>query len=217
MLGLQPGAPLRTILCLGAHSDDIEIGCGGALLRLIAEHPDAHVWWVVLSGDAQRAREARASARDYLRGARHSVVIESYRDGFFPQQTEAIKERFEALKRELAAAGTPDLIFTHRRDDAHQDHRTVSQLTWNTFRDHLILEYEIPKWDGDLRTPNLYVRVDKAIAAKKVRLLMKHFGTQRNKHWFTPDTFNALLRLRGLECASPSGFAEGFHAYKVAV
>lgn len=212
MLGFVADRPVKSVLCVGAHSDDIEIGCGGALLQLARSYPQAHFSWVVLSGSPQRAREARASAAAFMRGCNYTLSCDTFRDGYFPFQGEALKERFETLK-----PITPDIVFTHRREDAHQDHRQVAQLTWNTFRDHCILEYEIPKWDGDLRTPNVYVRLDKAVAARKTRLLMRHFGTQRNKHWFTPDTFLGLLRLRGLECASPSGFAEGFHGYKIAL
>ena len=212
MLGFVADRPVKSVLCIGAHSDDIEIGCGGALLHLARSFPQAHFHWVVLSGSPLRAREARASAAAFMRGHHFTLTCATFRDGYFPFQGEALKEHFETLK-----PIKPDIIFTHRREDAHQDHRQVAQLTWNTFRDHCILEYEIPKWDGDLRTPNVYVRLDKAIAAKKTRLLIKHFGTQRNKHWFTPDTFLGLLRLRGLECASPSGFAEGFHGYKIAL
>jgi LmbE family N-acetylglucosaminyl deacetylase len=211
VLGFLPsGGALRQLLCIGAHSDDIEIGCGAMLLQLIEHYPDMQVTWLVLSGDAARAAEARASAQAFL-GDRHSVLTESFRDGFFPYHGEALKERFEALKQRVQ----PDLILTHRSDDAHQDHRTAAQLTWNTFRNHAILEYEIPKWDGDLLTPNAYVPVSRAHAELKTTLLMKHFGSQRNKHWFTADTFLALMRIRGLECASPSGLAEGFHARKL--
>ncbi len=207
----HPGHAVRTVLCLGAHSDDIEIGCGGAVLHLTERFPDAEFVWAVFSGDATRAREARASAGDWLRRTRRRVLLETFRDGFFPFQGAAIKERFEQLKVEVQ----PDLIFTHRLDDAHQDHRTLAQLTWNTFRNHTILHYEIPKFDGDLGTPNVYVPVSRAQAARKTRLLQKHFATQRNKHWFTAETFMSLLRLRGLECASPTGLAEGFYARKL--
>jgi LmbE family N-acetylglucosaminyl deacetylase len=199
------------ILCLGAHSDDIEIGCGGALLTLLKRHPDTHVDWVVFSGNAARAAEARRSAAAWLRGVSHSLSLFTFRDGFFPSEIGAIKEAFEALK----AGPAPGLIFTHRREDAHQDHRTLAQLSWNTWRNHTILEYEIPKWDGDLRTPNVYVPVDRAHVKRKTTLLMRHFGTQRNKHWFAPETFEGLMRIRGLECASPSGYAEGFHGPKL--
>jgi LmbE family N-acetylglucosaminyl deacetylase len=213
MIGLNPAQPPQTILCIGAHSDDIEIGCGATLLQLIKRYPHARFVWMVLSGDDARAREATASARAYLRGVDHQLILERFRDGFFPYQGEAIKTRFEALKTEVQ----PDLIFTHRHDDAHQDHRTLAQFTWNTFRNHLIFEYEIPKWDGDLQTPNVYVPLEAALVKRKTALLIKHFGTQRNKHWFSADTFTSLLRIRGLECASPSGFAEGFFGRKLAL
>ncbi len=211
MNALTPASPPSLILLLGAHSDDIEIGCGGAVLHLARRYPAARIVWAVFSGDVQRAREARRSAADFTRGRAALIVTESFRDGFFPAQFEQLKTRFELLKAEVQ----PDLIFTHRGDDAHQDHRAISQLTWNTFRNHMILEYEIPKWDGDLGTPNIFVPVNKQDAQKKTRLLMKHFGTQRSKHWFTADTFAALMRIRGLECASPSGLAEGFYGRKL--
>jgi LmbE family N-acetylglucosaminyl deacetylase len=200
------------ILAIGAHSDDIEIGCGGALLQLLAEHPGSAVHWVVLSGGGTRADEARASARDWLSAVvDRQIVVERFRDSFFPHEGAAIKEFFETLK----GAPTPDLIFTHRRDDAHQDHRVVAELTWNTFRDHLICEYEIPKYDGDLGQPNVFIRVSEANAHRKVDGLLRHFTTQRAKHWFTDDLFLGLMRLRGMEANSPSRYAEGFYCRKV--
>jgi LmbE family N-acetylglucosaminyl deacetylase len=202
---------LKTVLCLGAHSDDIEIGCGGTILRLTQANPLLKVHWVVFSGNSRRANEARLSAESFLYLAKSkSIQLENFRDSFFPQQSEQIKETFEKLK-----SFSPDLILTHRRDDAHQDHRVISQLTWNTWRDHLILEYEIPKWDGDLRTPNVYFQLDQKIAVRKTTLLMKHFGSQRNKHWFDRETFMGLMRLRGLECNQR--YAEGFFGYKLAI
>ncbi len=205
--------PLR-VLAIGAHADDIEIGCGGSLLRLIEEHPGCAVRWVVLSGSEDRAEEARASAAEMLAGAgRAEVMVESFRDGFFPYQGEAIKEAFERLKGDFA----PDCIFTHRRDDAHQDHRLVAELTWNTFRDHLIFEYEIPKYDGDLGNPTVFIGVGEAHARRKVELLLRHFATQRTKHWFTADLFLGLLRLRGMEANAPTAYAEGFYCRKVAI
>jgi LmbE family N-acetylglucosaminyl deacetylase len=215
LLRLRPdadaGRPLA-ILCLGAHSDDIEIGCGGTLLSLLKRHPGSQVAWMVLGAAGTRADEARASAAAFLAqaGAR-SVSVHAFRDGFFPSHFVEIKEAFERLKSEV----DPDLILTHARTDRHQDHRTVSDLTWNTFRRHLILEYEIPKYDGDLGQPNCYVPLSRDEAEAKVDLLMAHFGTQRQRSWFTPDTFWALLRLRGIEAASPSGFAEGHYAHKL--
>ncbi len=205
-----PFAP-KTVLCLGAHSDDIEIGCGATLLALTAAQPDISVHWVVFSANERRAAEARAAAARILADAgEHHIVIESFRDGYFPWDGPAIKERFEALKGTVA----PDLIFTHYRGDRHQDHRTISELTWNTFRHHLILEYEIPKYDGDLGVPNCYVPVTGEQQKSKVDTLMECFASQHDHAWFSPDTFNGLLRIRGIECASPSGYAEAFHAHK---
>lgn len=205
---------LNHILCLGAHSDDIEIGCGGTLLRLLAENPDVQVTWVVFSSTPAREAEAKASAADFLAATKHQrIIIHRFRDAFFPYDGPAIKEAFEVLK----ADSSPDLIFTHCRHDLHQDHRVLNELTWNTFRDHLIWEYEIPKYDGDLATPNLYVHLDKTTCERKAELLMRHFATQSNKHWFTSETFLGLLRLRGIESRSPLGYAEGFYSRKAVV
>lgn len=209
MLGLT--ASPRTILCLGAHSDDIEIGCGGAMLALTAARPDTVVHWVVFSASERRAAEARAAAdRILARAGERRVAIESFRDGFFPWDGPAIKERFEAIRR----AVDPDLVFTHYRDDRHQDHRMISDLTWNTFRSHLVLEYEIPKYDGDMGRPNCYVPLGEAQRRDKVETLMECFASQHDHAWFTPETFNGLMRLRGMECAAPNGYAEAFHARK---
>jgi LmbE family N-acetylglucosaminyl deacetylase len=202
--------PLR-ILCLGAHADDIEIGCGGTLLHLAESHAPVRADWVVFSGTAVRAREARASARRLLGRSLGRLETKRFRDGFFPYQAARIKEEFERLKRRRA----PDLVFCPWRDDAHQDHRLLAELTWNTFRDHLILEYEIPKWDGDLGSPNCYVRIPDDLADLKVRSICETFATQRTKAWFTPDTFRALMRLRGVE--SNAQYAEAFHARKLAL
>ena len=212
-LALPAGADgLRRILCLGAHSDDIEIGCGGTILRLLAEHPALEVQWVVLSGNERRAAEARCAASLFLADAVSPAVrVCSFRDGFFPYIGGEIKELFEELK----AGPTPDLVFTHYGRDLHQDHRVVSELTWNTFRDHVILEYEIPKYDGGLGSPNVFVPLDDEVRARKVEYLMRAFGTQRDKRWFTADTFQGLMRLRGVECASPVGSAEAFFARKL--
>lgn len=211
-LSLPPGRDLR-ILCLGAHSDDIEIGCGGTLHRLLTELPRVHVRWVVLSGDDKRASEARRSAERLLRGAACAeVVVERFRDGFFPYAGGEIKDFFETLR---AGPEPPaDIIFTHHGRDSHQDHRVVSELTWNTFRDHFILEYEIPKYDGGLRTPNFYVPMDPDARHAKLGVLMDVFASQRDKRWFSEATFDGLMRLYGVECASPTGYAEGFHARK---
>ena len=202
---------LRSVLCLGAHADDIEIGCGGALLRLLSQHPQLEVQWVIFSGHQGRVAEARASAARYLQGHTHQVTVHAFRDSFFPYQAEAIKEVFHGLSR----ACQPDVIFTHRRDDAHQDHRVLAELTWCAFRNHVVLEYEIPKYEGDLGNPNVYFSLDRELAERKVRWLYEAFPTQTEKPWFTEDTFWALLRLRGLEANSPGLYAEGFYARKL--
>jgi LmbE family N-acetylglucosaminyl deacetylase len=210
-IGREPGDGLR-VLCLGAHGDDIELGCGGTMLRLAAEHPGLSVCWVVLSASGPRRGEAVASAAEFLRGAAETrVVVKEFRDGFFPYVGGEIKGYFEQLKREV----DPDLILTHCRHDLHQDHRLVCELTWNTFRDHLILEYEIAKYDGDLGSPNLFVDLDEAFCHKKGQLLRRHFGSQRDKDWFAEDTFLALARLRGVESRAPSRYAEAFYCRKV--
>ena len=209
---ISPTAKFLHILCLGAHSDDIEIGCGGSILRLIQEHPGVHITWVVFSATPERNIEAEASAAAFLEGVQDKrVAIHHFRDVFFPYDAPAIKEVFEQLK----VNESPDLIFTHCRHDMHQDHRVLCDLTWNTFRDHLILEYEIPKYDGDLSTPNLYTHLEKATAMRKSDLLMRHFATQSNKHWFSPETFLGLMRLRGVEARAPHGYAEGFYCRKL--
>jgi len=200
------------ILCLGAHSDDIEIGCGGTLLKLQAEHPDVTFHWVVFSADERRACEARRSVGLFLKPtARREVVVHGFRDGFFPSVWGEIKEHFEALKTQVA----PDLVFTHYRGDRHQDHRVVSDLTWNTFRDHLILEYEVPKYDGDLASPNCYVPLDETTCRTKVDYVLSAFESQRGKRWFTSETVRGLMRIRGVEAAAPGGYAEGFYAHKL--
>jgi LmbE family N-acetylglucosaminyl deacetylase len=211
-LQLPPtGGRALEVLVVGAHADDIEIGCGGTVLQLAASGFPLHVTWVVLAAHGVREREAAASAAAFLKDVeRTAVVLKAFRDGFFPWAGAEVKEVFEDLKRQVA----PDLVIVPRRDDAHQDHRLVAELTWNTFRDHLVLEYEIPKYDGDLGRPNLFVPLSAALCERKVELLLEQFPSQRDRRWFTPDTFWALLRLRGVECNSPSGFAEGFHSRK---
>jgi LmbE family N-acetylglucosaminyl deacetylase len=205
------GAPPR-LLAVGAHADDIEIGCGATILRLVAEHPGLSVDWLVLSGHGDRAGEAADSAAAFLAGAGATrVMVEGFRDGFFPYDGGAVKERFERLKAEVA----PDLVLTHRLEDRHQDHRLVAELTWNTFRDHLILEYEIPKYEGDLGRPNLYVPVGHEHGERKVELLRKCFPSQAGRSWFSDDTFWATLRLRGIECNAPGRYAEAFQARKL--
>lgn len=211
-LQLAAAGERLTVLCLGAHSDDIEIGVGATLLTMIARGIRLEVLWCVLSGAGERQQEARASAADFLSGAaRADVEVMGFKDGFFPEQGEAIKTWFEGLKVRI----NPDLILTHRRDDAHQDHRKVCGLTWNTFRDHCILEYEIPKWDGDLGQPNLYMPVSAAVLKRKIELLNTHFGSQRSKLWFDSETFLGLARLRGMECRAADHYAEAFSARKL--
>ena len=207
----KPGDRL-SVLCLGAHSDDIEIGAGGTLLSILERGIRLDVHWCVLSGGAEREREARASAADFLSAAQSTQIeVMAFEDGFFPEQGKAIKSWFEDLKKRV----DPSLIFTHRREDAHQDHRHVNRLTWNTFRDHCILEYEIPKWDGDMGQPNLYVPISANALTRKIDLLIAHFGTQRSKGWFDPETFLGLARLRGMECRAPERYAEAFFGRKL--
>ena len=216
MLGLdlpgQPDEPLR-VLALGCHADDIEIGAGGLLLRLQETRPRLEVHWVVLSAHGARRDEARASAEDLLdRAASLQVDLHGFRDGHFPYLGGDVKDVFEGLKHEAVA---PDLILTHHRHDLHQDHRLVCELTWNTFRSHLVLEYEIPKYDGDLGRPNVFVTVSEEHCRRKVGVLMEHFGTQRDKHWFNPELFLGLMRVRGMESRSATGYAEAFHGRKL--
>jgi LmbE family N-acetylglucosaminyl deacetylase len=208
-LNLGRGAKL-SVLALGAHSDDIEIGAGGTLLSWIASGAKLHVDWCVLSAPGEREREARDSAAAFLEGARSAIRLGQFRDGYFPAERAGVKDWVEGLK-ELK----PDVIITHARDDAHQDHRLICELAWNTFRDHLILEFEIPKWDGDLGQPNLYVPLPDEILERKIELLDAHFGTQRSKAWFDAETFRGLARLRGVECRSR--YAEAFFARKMAL
>jgi LmbE family N-acetylglucosaminyl deacetylase len=209
-----PGAERRSlrVLCLGAHADDIEIGCGGTLLELLGQYPGSACRWVVFSASGEREQEARTSAARFLtEAAEHRVDTHQVSDGHFPVSLAQIKQVLEDVKREYVA----DLIFTHYRDDRHQDHRTISDATWQTYRDHLILEYEIPKYDGDLGQPNCFVPLSPATRKRKLEYLLEGFPSQRSKRWFTEDTFLALLRLRGIECAAPSGYAEGFYARKL--
>lgn len=210
----RPGNGSFQILCLGAHCDDIEIGCGATLLKLLREMPEVSVEWVVFSSTPRRAGEARASAAKFLRrAARKTVQIHAFRDGFFPYDGGRIKEVFELLKGNVS----PDLIFCSHRGDLHQDHALVAELARNTWRNHLILEYEIPKYDGDLGRPNCFVPVSKDLARRKARHILASFASQRDRHWFDEETFMAMMRLRGLECRSPSGYAEAFYAYKMIV
>ena len=203
---------LGSVLCLGAHADDIEIGCGGTLCKWMEQHPGLSVHWVVFSATEPRSAEARQSAERFLESADESSVrVLDFRDSFFPYQAEAIKEAVHAIAAEVS----PDLIFTHRPDDAHQDHRVVSELTWCAFRNHAILEYEIPKYEGDLGRPNVLVELSAQHAQQKVDHLMSAFPSQANKPWYDEETFRSILRLRGLECHSASRYAEGFYARKI--
>jgi LmbE family N-acetylglucosaminyl deacetylase len=202
---------LRRILALGAHSDDIEIGVGGTLLSLIEANPELEIYWVVFSASRMRYGEALDSAGEYLAPLKDpQIEIKSYRESYFPVQWEEIKGYLEEIKKEFE----PDLVFTHYREDRHQDHRVLSDLAWNTFRHHLILEYEIPKYDGDLGHPNFFFSLAERIASRKIELLLKHFKSQAtSKHWFSSDSFSALARIRGIESASP--LAEAFYARKI--
>jgi LmbE family N-acetylglucosaminyl deacetylase len=204
----------RKILCLGAHCDDIEIGCGGTILRWLQEDAGLEFYWVVLSSNRERKKEASKSADIFLKGARKKkILIESFRDGFFPYRGAEIKEYFEALKKRVS----PDIVLTHYREDRHQDHRLVSDLTWNTFRRELILEYEIPKYDGDLGQPNFFVHLNELVCRKKIQNILDIFKTQTEKHWLTEDTLRALLRLRGVESHAPEKYAEAFYCRKMTV
>jgi LmbE family N-acetylglucosaminyl deacetylase len=215
LIPLSLGGGARTpnrILCLGAHCDDIEIGCGGTLLRWLEERPDLDVRWAVFSSDARRAAETRASARRFLgREPDKCVTVHEFRDGFLPNHWAEVKQEFERLKAEFA----PDVIFTHYRSDLHQDHRLVSELTWNTYRGPLILEYEIPKWDGDLGSPNTFVPLSERHVQGKIDILLAEYGTQKGRSWFEAETFRSLLRLRGMEVAAPERYAEAFYARKL--
>jgi LmbE family N-acetylglucosaminyl deacetylase len=213
-LQLAAAGDQLSVLCLGAHSDDIEIGVGATLLSIIARGVRLDVQWCVLSGVGERETEARASAAGFLSEAASArIEVMTFRDGFFPEQGEAIKSWFETLK----TRANPDVILTHHRDDAHQDHRQLCRLTWNTFRDHCILEYEIPKWDGDMGQPNLYVPIPARVMQRKIDLLMAHFASQRSNHWFDAETFRGLARLRGMECRAPEHYAEAFFARKLSL
>lgn len=214
MLELTVGRRDRTIrlLCIGAHSDDLEIGCGGTLLKWLSLYPSVEVTWAVLCASAAREAEARDSARALLRRAKRvRLVLRDFPDGRLPARFSEAKDLLQELKADV----TPDVVLTHRLEDRHQDHRMLAELTWQTFRNHLVLEYEIPKYEGDLGLPNLYVALPKSLARRKVAHLMRHFGTQRSKSWFRPETFYGLLQLRGIECRAGSGFAEALYARKL--
>ena len=202
---------VRKVLLLGAHPDDIEIGCGGTVFKMIRDCPGIEVRWHVFSSPGARRSEAQRCAREFLKDAKKkTITVENFRERYFPDQWSVIKRSFDKIGRQF----DPDLVFTHRGDDHHQDHRVLSELTWNTFRNHLVFEYEIPKYEGDLGQPNFYVSLDKEIAQRKVSALMKYFPTQTARHWFTEDLFLGLMRLRGIECGPKAYYAEAFHARK---
>jgi len=200
------------ILCLGAHADDIEIGCGGTILRLISEVAEAQFNWVVFSGDTKRAKEACQSANLFLKEAcTKEIIVQNFRESYFPFVGGEIKDFFEKLRKDFS----PDIVFTHYRKDAHQDHRLLSDLAWNTFRDHIILEYEIPKYDGDLGNPNTYVCLDETVVQRKVKSICEIYQSQSQKQWFSEDTFRSIMRIRGVESNSPSKYAEAFYCRKI--
>jgi len=210
---LGDGSGPKKILALGAHADDIEIGSGGTILRWLEENPATEVYWVVLGASGQRRTEAVESANLFLANARRKeIVVKEFRDGYFPYIGTEIKDFFEELKRKYV----PDLVLTHYRGDLHQDHRLVSELTWNTFRNHLILEYEIVKYDGDLGAPNLFVHLNESIARKKIQTILECFKSQKDKSWFTEDVFSSVLRLRGVESNAPDKYAEAYYCRKIA-
>lgn len=214
MIQFSLGAEKRPlhILCLGCHSDDIEIGCGGTLLRLIEEHPDCRFHWVVFSAMGVRKAEAEQAADLFVGKERlERMMLHQFRDGFMPYSGSEVKLEFEEMKKIIS----PDIIFTHNRRDAHQDHRLISELTWNTFRNHFILEYEIPKYDGDIGQPSVFVPLKRETYQSKVRILSDVFQSQRCKPWFEESTFLSLMRIRGMECNAASGYAEAFFCRKL--
>ena len=204
--------PVEQVLCLGAHCDDLEIGCGGTVLGLAGSPRPPAFTWMVFTSDATREAEALRSAEMLLRGTPNArIIIKKFRDGFLPYEGALVKEAFEELKGLVS----PDLILTHYRDDLHQDHRLISELTWNTFRDHLILEYEVPKYDGDLGVPNLFVLLDESLCRRKLEAILTSFPSQHGKRWFSEDLFRSLLRLRGMECNAVGHYAEAFYCRKL--
>lgn len=211
-LGLGRDGPL-TVLAVGCHADDLEIGCAGAVLQLAERGGLAEVWWVVLSGTAGRAEEAGAAAGELLADVPHRVLVEDFPESFMPWEGARVKRFFESLKARV----DPDLVLTHQRADLHQDHRLAAELALNTFRDHLVLGFEIPKFDGDMGAPNAFMALSEAVAARKLDLLGRHFASQQGKGWYDPQVFRGLMRLRGMECNAPSGFAEAFYAHKLAL
>jgi len=213
-LPIQLARRRLNILCIGAHADDIEIGCGGTILKLLETHPGSRVVWVVLTARGERKKEAVRSATAFLRRAGSmKIITKAFRESYLPYQGMDVKEYFDSLPQVI----DPDLIFTHCRHDLHQDHRVVCDLTWNTYRRHQIFEYEIPKYDGDLGQPNLFVSLPDDVGRTKIRLLMEEFATQRGKRWFTEDTFYGLLRIRGIESPDSTRYAEAFYTRKMAL
>ena len=206
-------APIK-LLCLGAHCDDIELGCGGTILKWLNEHESVDIHWIVFSAAGERLREAEQSANQFLSAAASKrIEFHAFPDGYFPSAYSAIKDKFEHIK----TRAHPDLILTHHLEDRHQDHKLLADLTWNTFRNHLILEYEIPKYEGDLGKPNLFVQLDKATCLSKARLIYENFPSQRARDWFDEETILSLARIRGIESKSPSQFAEAFHCRKLVI
>jgi LmbE family N-acetylglucosaminyl deacetylase len=205
-------APLK-VLCLGAHSDDIEIGCGATILQLCGRSVKPTFCWVVMSATGIRRTEALKAADLFTAGCESDVILKEFRDGYLPYDGGEVKDFFEELKERIQ----PDIVFTHWRGDAHQDHRLVSELTRNTFRNHLILEYEIPKYDGDIGRPNTFVELEESVLRKKVDHLISVFASQRSKSWFQAETFLGLMRLRGMESNAASGYAEAFHIHKAII
>lgn len=203
----------KHVLCLGAHSDDIEIGCGGTLLRIRESAPNCKFTWVVLSGDQLRVSEAQNSAEAFLGDSDWEIRFGNFRDAFMPFDGESVKEFIHAISSEI----DPDIVFTHRLEDRHQDHRLLSEVTWNAFRSHSIFEYEIPKYEGDLGNPNMYVSIPEPMVDYKIKSLCRHFPTQAEKPWFDDETFRSMMRIRGLECHSPSCYAEGFYCRKIMI
>ena len=190
------------MLCLGAHPDDIEIGCGGALLELSARPAATTVAALVLTGDAQRTAETRLAMRSFFPGS--SVEVLGFRDGRLPSQRDEVKDALELAARR----SEPDIIFAPRPSDAHQDHRLIGELVTTVWRNSVVLQYEIPKWDADAANPNHFVPVSPAHADRKVELLDEHFGSQRGRVWWDRELFLGLMRLRGVECRHP--YAEAF-------
>lgn len=200
------------VLFLGAHCDDIEIGCGGTILRLADEYPIIQAKWIVFTSTPEREREARQSAESFLHNVKtKEIIIHKFKDGFLFHTAAEIKKLFEEVKKTFH----PDIVFTHYCRDMHQDHQLISNLSWNTFRDHFILEYEIPKYDGDLGNPNFFIRLDKPCVETKIRFIIKHYATQSEKHWFDKEIFQSMMRIRGMGCASKTKYAEGFYAKKI--